>query len=387
MVFEKDRRLEGADGRKTFYWEDANKGDNVMYRIPRNIRWNDNVVVREDEYSVFFRDGKAMHVFERPGRYAMTTQNVPVLARLGAALTGVQQLGEIYYIQRRELRGKFGTAEPLAFRDADFGLVRLRVFGDFAYKIIDPLMFITQFVGTEGISSSDKVTDWMKSQLIMCVNDALGELKRDKAMAVVDMPAYLQEMEQVILSKVADSTERYGVKITKIVGLNINLPESVQKAIDQRGAMSALGVNYMQYQTGKAIEGVGVGAAKGEGGGGATVMAGMGAGMGAGLGMAGAMAQGMAQGQQQGSPQAPGAKIKCAKCGTELEASSKFCYNCGARITSPGEMTCPECNTAIPAGSKFCPNCGSKLIDNCPKCNVEVPKGTRFCPSCGEKTA
>ena len=163
MVFGK-KGASGNVARKTFAWDDSVKGENVMYRYPRNIQWNDNVVVREDEYCVFFRDGKAMHVFDRPGRFAMTTTNVPVLGTLGAAVTGVRQLGEVFFIQRRELRGKFGTPEPLAFRDTDFGLVRIRCFGQFAYKIEDPMVFISQFVGTEGMSESAKVIDWLKAR-------------------------------------------------------------------------------------------------------------------------------------------------------------------------------------------------------------------------------
>lgn len=382
MIFKKSD-IPKADARKTFHWEDGYKGENVMYRIPRNIQWNDNVVVREDEYAIFFRDGKAMHVFDRPGRFAMTTENIPVLGRLGAALTGVQQLGEIYYLQRRELRGKFGTAEPLAFRDTDFGLVRIRVFGNFAYKVVDPLLFITQFVGTEGMSSSDKVIDWMKSQLVMCINDALGELKRDKNMAVVDMPAYLQEIEQVVLSKVADGAERYGMKITKIADLNINLPKEVQEAVDKRGAMGALGVGYMQYQTGKAIEGVGVGAAAG-GGGSTGAMAGLGAGAGVGLGVGAMMGQAMQQPAQ--APQALKPTVKCPKCNTDVQEGVKFCPNCGGKITAPGMMSCPKCNAEMKIGSKFCPGCGEKLVNNCPKCNAELQAGAKFCPSCGAKT-
>jgi membrane protease subunit (stomatin/prohibitin family) len=372
-----------ANARATFHWEDAMKGENVMYRIPRNIQWNDNVVVREDEYVVFFRDGKAMHVFDRPGRFAMTTENVPVLGRLAAALTGIQQLGEIYYLQRRELRGKFGTAEPLAFRDPDFGLVRIRIFGDFAYKVVDPLVFITQFVGTEGISSSDKVIDWMKAQLVMCINDALGELKRDKNMAVVDMPAYLQEIEQIVLSKVADSAERYGAQITKIAGLNINLPKEVQEAVDKRGAMGALGVGYMQYQTGRAVENVGIGAATGSGGATGT-MAGLGAGAGVGMGIGTTMAQAMQQ-PAQAPPAPPRPSVKCPKCNIEVPEGTKFCPNCGTRFTAPEMTICPKCNAEVKVGSKFCPSCGEKLITKCPNCNAELAPGVKFCPECGHK--
>jgi len=365
--------------RKTFEWADANKGEAVMYKLPRNVMWNDNVVVKEDEYAVFFRDGKAMHVFDRPGRYALTTQNVPVLAKIAAAITGVKQLGEVYWLQRRELRGKFGTQEPLAFRDADFGIVRIRVFGRFAFKVTDPLLFISQFVGTEGYSHSDKVFDWLKNELVQTINATLGKLKSEKGMGVVDMPAYLNEIEQVVLATIEPEVTRYGLKITNIAGLNINLPEEVKEALDKRGAMGALGVNYMQYQTGKAIEGVGEGAAKG-GGGGAGAFAGLGAGMGAGYGMASQISQGMQT--QGGGP--PAAKVACPNCNAPVDQGVKFCPECGNQMAQAGTVPCPKCGKDIPVDAKFCPECGGPTSAKCPKCGTES-KGAKFCPECGEK--
>jgi len=350
-LFGKGAGEKGNVARKTFAWEDSAKGENVMYRYPRNIEWNDNVVVREDECAIFFRDGKAMHSFDRPGRYAMTTQNVPVLGKLGTAITGIKQLGELFFLQKRELRGKFGTPEPLTFRDPDFGLVRIRAFGKFAYRVEDPMLFITKFVGTEGFSSSNKIIDWLKSEIVQYLNDSLGELKRDKKMGIVDIPAYLNQVEQILISKISGETLQYGLKITNIAGLNINLPKEVQEAIDKRGAMSTLGVNYMQYQTGKAIEGVGKGAEKG--GGGAETFAGLGAGMGAGVGIGQAMAQGMTQ--QPAQPEKP--KVKCPKCGAEIPEGAKFCNECGNKMT----VTCPKCGADIKPGVKFCNECGTKI--------------------------
>ena len=132
MVFGRGKSKKGDIAKNTYSWPNEYKGENIMYRLPTNIYYNDNIVVNEDEFAVFLRDGKAMHVFDQAGRFALTTQNVPILRTILPALTGIKQLGEVYYVQRRELRGKFGTPEPLAFRDRDFGLVRLRVFGQFA---------------------------------------------------------------------------------------------------------------------------------------------------------------------------------------------------------------------------------------------------------------
>ncbi len=390
MIFGKDKEkeLEGADARKTFFWMDEYKGENVMWRIPRNIRWNDNVVVREDEWAVFFRDGKALHVFDRPGRYALTTENVPVLGTIVKKITGVQQIGEIYYLQRRELRGKFGTSEPLSFRDPDFGVVRIRAFGKFAYRVVDPMLFITEFVGTKGYSSSAEIIDWLKDQIVMDLNDTVGELKLKNNMSILDLPAYLQEIEQLLLAKLKDDTARYGLEVTKIAGLNLNLPEEVQEAIDKRGAMAALGVNYMQYQTGKAIEGIGKGAEQGGSGGG---MAELGAGMGAGLAMANAMGQGMqsTSGMQQTPPPGPQTSMKkCPECGKMVPGDAQFCPYCGHKFEEKRMKKCVSCGRDIPEDAMFCPYCGARQEPeklHCPNCGKEIPPDVAFCPYCGHK--
>jgi membrane protease subunit (stomatin/prohibitin family) len=379
MVFGRGKSTKGDIARNTYSWPNEFKGENIMYKLPTNVYYNDNIVVMEDEFAVFLRDGKAMHVFDQAGRYALTTQNVPILTTILAGVTGIKQLGEIYYIQRRELRGKFGTPEPLTFRDVDFGLVRLRVFGQFAYKVVDPLQFITQFVGTRGWSGSDEVIEWLRSELIQSVNDVLGELKRDKNMALVDMPAYLNEIEQLVLGKIDSEAKRYGLDITNLAGITITAPQEVQDAIDRRGAMGALGVNYMQYQTGKAIEGVGQGAAQG-GGNGAASLAGLGAGAGIGLGMGGAMGQGMQQGS---SPQE--VMVKCQECGALTSQDAKFCKECGKPMVKAGSAKCPKCSASIPSDAKFCKECGAPTKAKCPKCGVAQDAGTKFCKDCGEK--
>ncbi len=387
---EKTRNLEGADARNTYFWVDQYKGNNVMWRLPHNIRWNDNVVVREDEWAVFFRDGKALHVFDRPGRYALTTENVPVLGTLVKKITGVQQIGEIYYLQRRELRGKFGTAEPLSFRDPDFGVVRIRAFGQFAYRVVEPMVFITEFVGTKGFTTSSEVEEWLKGQIVMDINDTVGELKLKHNMSILDLPAYLQEIEQMVLSKLKSDTSRYGLEVTKLAGLNLNLPEEVQEAIDKRGAMAALGVNYMQYQTGKAIEGIGVGASQGGGGSG---MAELGAGMGAGIAMANAMGQGMQTtgGMQQAAPPGPQVSMKkCPNCGKMVPSDAQFCPYCGYKFEDKKTKKCVKCGREIPADAKFCPYCGAPQPEksgtiHCPNCGKEIPADVAFCPYCGYK--
>jgi membrane protease subunit (stomatin/prohibitin family) len=373
-------------GASTFMWDDAAKGGNVMFRIPRNIRWNDNVVVREDEYAVLFRDGKVLTVLDRAGRFGLSSLNVPVLTELQRKITGTQPVAEVYYVQRRELRGKFGSAEAFTFRDQDFGMIRLRIFGNFAYKVNDPIQFITQFIGTKGFSESDNVISWLKEEIIMQINDALGELKSQKNLSALDLPAYLEEIEQILLSKLETDVAEYGFKVMRIAGLNINFPEDVQKSIDERAGIGALGLTdqkqkdaFMAYQTGKAMRD----AAQQEGGAagaGAGAGMGMGAGIGLGMMMASQMGQSMQPGQQ--SYQFQGG-IKCPSCSADVPPGSKFCLNCGQKMG--GGVPCPKCNAEIPEGSKFCSNCGANLVSSCPQCNTQLPPGTKFCPNCGGK--
>jgi len=167
------------------------------------------------------------------------------------------------------------------------------------------------------------------------------------------LAANLTNVEQYVLAASADNFGQYGVEINKISGLTVSLPEEVQKAVDTRSQMQVLGVNYMQYQAGQAMDD----AAKNPSGG-AGVTAGLGAGLGVGYAVGGAMAQGMAQGQM----------TACPNCSTLIPVNSKFCPNCGAEQTAaqPAKAGrsgkfCPNCGKSVGASQKFCPNCGQKL--------------------------
>ncbi len=135
---------------------EVNKRNNTMYRLNRNIRMNDNIVIREDKMTVFYRDGKALAYIDRPGRYALTTLNAPIVGPVIKALSGVQQQAEVIYLQKRVFDGKFGLKQPYQLRDKDFGVVNLRVFGEFRYKLSSPEIFVNEFVGTLNFETSWK---------------------------------------------------------------------------------------------------------------------------------------------------------------------------------------------------------------------------------------
>jgi membrane protease subunit (stomatin/prohibitin family) len=366
-------------GATTINWEDAYKGPNVMWRVPRNIKWGDNVVVRQDETAVFYRDGKVLAYLDQPNRYSLTTLNARLLGNLVQALSGVRQEAEVYYLQRRVFDGKFGSTEPYVFRDPDFGLVQLRVFGSYRWRVGGPDNFINQFVGTFGAITTPDVEARLRDQMVLLVYNTLGKLK-DQGMRVTDLATQLTTIEQAVLGAVPQHFGPLGIDVQQIQGLSINLPEDVQAAVDTRSKMGVLGVNYMQYQAGQALT-----AAASNPSGGAGAMAGAGVGLGAGLGMG----YGMVGGMQQAYQQAPMAV--CPKCNAQVPQGTKFCPNCGATMTPPAAAAagapCPKCGQPVPAGVKFCPNCGASTAPpaarTCPKCGKSVVTSGKFCPECG----
>ncbi len=364
-------------GATTVAWEDAYKGMNVMWRVPRNIHYGDNVVVREDETAVFYRDGKVLAYLDRPDRYALTSLNAGVIGTLIKAISGVQQEAEVYYLQRRIFDGKYGSSEPYVFRDPDFGLVSLRLFGEYRWKVGAPDLFINQFVGTFGAVTTPDIESRLKDQMVILVYNALGKLK-DQGTKVTDLAGQLSTIEQAVLGMSAQHFGPLGVDIVQLQGISINLPPEVQKAVDTRATMSVLGVNYLQYQAGQAM----TTAAANPGGAGTLASAGvgLGAGLGMGYGMTGAMAGGMGAGGQP-----------CPKCAAIVPPGVRFCPSCGtpmgAAPPAPAGPPCPKCGQPAPAGTKFCPNCGASMTPppprTCPKCQASVPATSKFCPQCG----
>jgi len=364
-------------GATTVNWEDAYKGPNVMWRVPRNIRWGDNIVVREDEMAVFYRDGKVLAYLDRPDRYSLTSMNTRLVAGVIQALSGVRQEAEVYYLQKRIFDGKFGSAEPYVFSDPDFGLVQLRVFGSYRWKVAAPDNFINQFVGTFGAATATDVESRLKEQMILLVYSSLGQMKQ-QGMKVTDLASQLPTIEQAVLGFAPQHFGPLGVEISQVQGLSVNLPDEVQKAVATRSTMGVLGVNYLQYQAGQAMT---TAAANPSGGAGALSSAGvgLGAGLGIGYGMSGTM-----QGMYQAPPGSP-----CPKCNALVPAGNRFCPSCGAPVGAGAAATvpCPKCGQMAPTGTKFCPSCGASMAPpaprTCPKCNANVTGAGKFCPNCG----
>lgn len=363
-------------------------GDEMVVRWPRSgsgaIKSGSQLVVRESQAAIFFRDGKAYDVLG-PGRHTLTTNNLPLITGLLSLPFGFESpfKAEVYFVNQRVFTNlKWGTSQPIVFRDKELKMVRLRAFGIFSPRIKDPTLFVNKIVGTEGLYTTERVESFFREIIVARLNDLLGEMLE----TIFDLPKYYDEIAAALKTRVRDDFEKYGVEAIDLVINSITPPEDVQKMIDARTGMSAVGDmgDFSQYQAARAMRDI---ASRPGGGGGDTAAAGMGLGVGAGLGM---MMPGMIQrGQQaQQGQQAPEKekgeeKKKCPKCSAEVPADAKFCLNCGAKLIETIE--CPKCKAELPKGAKFCSNCGYKLVLTCPKCEAELPPGTKFCSNCGTK--
>lgn len=368
-------RKEGVTTSMTIAWDDQFKRANIMWKVPRNIRMNDNIVVREDEIAVFYRDGKALAYFDRPDRYALTSQNAAVWGRIMHIFTGIVQQAEVYYLQKRMFDGKFGSKEPFLFQDPDFDMIQLRAFGEFRYRVQDPEVFINQFVGTFGAATSAEVEDRIKDELMKQLNVTLGKMKAN-GLRVVDLAASLNDIEQTVLANAKPHFANLGVEIVKMSDLNIPLPEQVKDAIEKMASAKVLGrtsaAAYQQFAVADAIK-----TAAAQPGGSAGAGLGLGAGIGMGYSMGSQMPQMMAPGAQGGQQVKP-----CPKCGENNAVDQKFCGKCGADTSVTGKP-CVKCGKPVPPGKKFCGECGAAQTVTCPD-GHEVPGNMKFCPECGK---
>jgi membrane protease subunit (stomatin/prohibitin family) len=345
-------------------------GKQMVTRLPEGgdleIPFGSQLVVQESQEAVFFRDGRALDTFG-PGRHTLTTQNLPGLNRILAAAfgTGPFRAAVVFVGKKTYIDLKWGTREPITFRDTELAMIRLRANGRFSLRVVDSSLFVNTLVGTQGLFTTDAIEGFYRDVIVARLTDLLGESYR----SIFDLPRVYDELSTALKARLADDTGKYGVSIPDLYVGAITPPEEVQEKIDARGAMGAIGDmnRYMQY---KAAEALGD-AAKGSGGGDGTAGAGMGLGMGAGLGaglgamLPGIMREAMTGGAAAG-PAATGAAAGvaaavatggfCAACGKPSPAAAKFCPECGA----PSARGCSGCGKPLPAGAKFCPDCGAK---------------------------
>ena len=288
--------------------EAPNQGANeLVARVPEvgsgDFRLGSQVIVRESQRAIFYRDGKSLDVFPA-GRHTITTMNLPVLSGLLRLVTGGNDMftAEVYFVNMREFTDlKWGTPQPISLRDTDLGLVRLRAFGQYSMQIADPKRFVDQIVGTQGIFNTGQIEDYLRNAVISRLTDVLGENMK----SIFDLPQLFDEISAGMRAKVQDDFLAMGIALKQFMVVSINPTEETAKAIDERASMGAIG-NLDAYMKYKAAQAMGDAAKSSGGGAGEGLGLGAGLGMGAGMGaaMAGMISQAMTSGQQAAQPQA-----------------------------------------------------------------------------------
>jgi len=346
-------------------WDYAGAQD-IAYRFPKlNLKFGSQVVVKENQWGVFFRDGKAYDVFG-PGRHTITSANIPFLT---AALKKIGLFGDIFecevvFVSNSQFRGNFGGNGYSAPSGDIKYQAEIGFFGYTLFKVEDPKLFVTEFFGNRGASTSKDVEDYIRGFINERIINEFGDFDIFTLVKNVDTTT-----DKVAL-KISDEGARVGLKIIDCVFEGVKIPEEARRFASGVGAQAMT----MQYMKETAAE------LKVAPGGGAAA-----AGIGAGIGLS--MPFMMAQ-QMQGAPQQV---VVCPSCGAKNPVNVKFCGSCGASLAPPAKITCPSCKAEVPANLKFCGNCGAAITKpavsevNCPKCNTKNPAGTKFCGNCGEK--
>ena len=337
-------------------WTDDSE-NTMVYKYDMNgkeIMMGAQLTVRESQAAVFVNEGRLADVFQ-PGRYELSTQNMPVLTKLKAWKFGFNSpfKSDVYFVNTKQfLDRKWGTANPVMMRDTDFGMIRIRAFGSFAFRVKDPEVSMKDCFGTSSLFTVEGVEGQLKSMVVSGLSDAIAQSK----IPALDIAANYSGLSQYCMNALNAKVEALGLTLTNFVIENVSLPEEVEKAMDKRTSMGVLGDmgKYAQFQAAEAMRD----AANNPNG-----MAGMGVGMGAGMGMGQMFTQAFG-GTQQQTPATPAATatVACTACGQPIAAGSKFCSSCGAKQEEkPAGGFCPNCGGKVEAGSKFCPNCGNKL--------------------------
>ena len=372
-------------------WFD-DSGQEIVHRIPQEgsgeTKFGSQVIVRENQAAIFFRDGKGYDVLG-PGRHSLSTANIPVITKVLALPWGFKSPFriEVVFVNLKLFADlKWGTAQPVAYRDEELGLVRLRAFGNYAIRIREPLVFVNALAGTMGVLVTTDVKDYLRDIIISRLNDYLGE----KLRTIFDLPQQYDEMASQVHERLERDFQRYGITLADFFITSITPPEEVEKAIDERAQIQALGDldKFLKMKAARALEGAG-----GKGGA-ASDMVGLGAGAGMGAGI-GAMLPGMifesmrdrdggAQGAAATSETAEG--IACPSCHTEVSPGARFCPHCGESLVA-GEH-CGKCESPVAPDAKFCARCGEPVgvsEATCSSCSSKLPAGARYCTQCGER--
>src|SRR5438128_3290743 len=244
-------------------WTDDSR-DTLSYRFPdedKEIKRGAQLVVRESQVAQFVYLGQFGDTFG-PGKHTLTTDNIPVLSRLKGCKYGFESpfKADLYYVTTRLFTGnKWGTANPVMVRDQDFGIVRVRAFGTYDFRIVDPPKFLKEVAGTDNHFRLDEFADAMRSRIVSVFSEALAASK----VPVLDVATRYTELGNALLPLINPVLgQKYGLEMGSFILENVSVPPEVEQAVDKRSSMAAVGNlnDFVKYQMGQGLEKGGAGA-------------------------------------------------------------------------------------------------------------------------------
>ena len=371
-------RFDGGVFLENIEWFDET-GEELVHRLPQEgsgeIKYGAQLTVRESQVGVLFYKGKACDCFG-PGRHTLKTFNLPILTKLlSIPWRGDSPLrAEVYMVNMKTFTNlKWGTRNPIAFRDRELGLVRLRAHGIYNLQVLQPVLFINSLVGTMGNIDTEQVGAYLKRVIVSRFNDFLGK----SLDSLFDLPGKFDPISVNLQKELQKDFNEFGLRLNHLFITSITPPEEVQSAIDDKSRMGLIQDmdKFMQLKAAMAIEKASEN----------TGEAGSGLGLGLGMMMPSFLAARPQASEQTQANQEESAV--CPECQHQMPGDARFCPHCGHQQVLM--VRCHNCGKNLTPSAKFCSRCGvatdsPRKTKTCKGCGMDNLAGAMFCNQCGD---